>query len=86
MWACRTAQKLARRADQPHPGARTADHRPVPPTPTPQAEPADPLKDFPVATTKAWLKSKHNYNHTEAAAATAITAWAAEYGISFEVS
>lgn len=53
---------------------------PAPPTTDPAPTP-DPLKDFPVATARAWLKSKHDYNHTEAAAATAITAWAAEYGI-----
>lgn len=61
---------------------------PAPPTPTPAPtpEPADPLADFPVATVDAWLAHKHNYNHVEAAAAQAITDWAASHGISLKVS
>lgn len=57
---------------------------PTPPTNPPPTSPptgSDPLADFPTATVAAWLRSKHNYNHTEAQAATAITAWAAEHGI-----
>jgi kumamolisin len=58
---------------------------PAPPAPTPTPTPVptgDPLADFPTATVKAWLASKHDYNHAETQAATAITAWAAEHGIS----
>lgn len=54
---------------------------PPAPTPTPAPAPTDPLSDFPTATVNAWLASKHNYNHAESVAATAIAAWAAEHGI-----
>lgn len=55
---------------------------PVPPAPAPPG----PLTDFPAATVNAWLRSKHNYTHTEAAAATALTTWAAEHGIELKAS
>lgn len=53
---------------------------PAPPTPT------QPTTDFPVAVVDAWLASKHNYNHTESAAATAIVAWAAAHGITLDAA
>lgn len=55
---------------------------PVPPTPQPPTPPGpNPLADFPIATVHAWLGRKHNYTAAEAAAARALQAWAAEYGV-----
>lgn len=54
---------------------------PTPPVTPPTSPGGDPLADFPTATVKAWLASKHNYNHTEVQAATAISAWANEHGV-----
>lgn len=49
--------------------------------PPPPPPPSDPLADFPVTQFDALVKAKHNYNHAESAAVTAIEAWATEHGL-----